>query len=156
MVSNANRLDPILAQLNPEAWKEAGAPAAYVQQLQSTRRALQYLQVSADRLSKDPNRVTYAMDTYFRLQSMEQMLGSLATGVRRYQNPAIGDLLSGIADENAANRQFLEQYLKDLAAVREAEFQIADAEAQRCRGILSKQPPAIQKRTLPPPKQEKP
>ena len=128
MVSNANRLDPILAQLNPEAWKEAGAPAAYVQQLQSTRRALQYLQVSADRLSKDPNRVTYAMDTYFRLQSMEQMLGSLATGVRRYQNPAIGDLLSGIAD----------------------------AEAQRCRGILSKQPPAIQKRTLPPPKQEKP
>jgi len=95
------------------------------------------------------------MDTYFRLQTMEQMLGSLATGVRRYQNPAIGDLLSGIANENAANREFLEQYLKDLAAVREAEFQIADAEAQRCRGILSKQPPAIQKRTLPS-KQEKP
>ena len=155
MVSNANRLDPILAQLNPQAWQEAGAPAAYVQQLQSTRRALQYLQVSADRLSKDPNRVTYAMDTYFRLQTMEQMLGSLATGVRRYQNPAIGDLLSGIANENAANREFLEQYLKDLAAVREAEFQIADAEAQRCRGILSKQPPVIQKRTLPS-KQEKP
>ncbi|MCX6606017.1 MAG: hypothetical protein NTV52_20830 [Acidobacteria bacterium] len=155
MVANANRLDPILAQLHPEAWKEAGAPDAYVQQLQSTRRALQFLQVSADRLSKDPNRVTYAMDTYFRLQTMEQMLGSLATGVRRYQNPAIGDLLSGIANENAANREFLEQYLKDLAAVREAEIQIADAEAQRCRGILSKQPPVIQKRSVTPPKQEK-
>ena len=155
MVANANRLDPILAQLNPEAWKEAGAPEAYVQQLQSTRRALQSLQVSADRLSKDPNRVTYAMDTYFRLQTMEQILGSLATGVRRYQNPAIGDLLFGIANENAANREFLEQYLKDLAAVREAEFQIVDAEAQRCRGILRKQPPVIQKRSVPPPKQEK-
>lgn len=155
MVANANRLDPILAQLNPEAWKEAGAPEAYVQQLGSTRRALQYLQISADRLSRDPNRVTFAMDTYFRLQTMEQMLGSLATGVRRYQNPAIGDLLSGIANENAANREFLEQYMKDLAAVREAEFQVADAEAQRCRGILSKQPPVMQRRSVPPPKQEK-
>ena len=155
MVANANRLDPILAQLNPEAWKEAGAPDAYVQQLRSTRRALQYLQISADRFSRDPNRVTFAMDTYFRLQTMEQMLGSLATGVRRYQNPAIGDLLSGIASENAANREFLEQYMKDLAAVREAEFQVADAEAQRCRGILSTQPPVIQRRSVPPPKQEK-
>lgn len=155
MVATANRLEPILAQLNPGTWKEAGAPDAYVQQLQSTKLALQYLQVSADRLSKDPNRVTYAMDTYFRLRSLEQMLESLATGVRRYQNPAIGDLLSGIANENAANREFLEQYMKDVAAVREAEFQVADAEAQRCRGVLSKQPPVIQKRSVPLPRQEK-
>jgi hypothetical protein len=146
LVANANRLDPVLSQLNPVAWKENGAPEAYVQQWQNTRKALSYLQISADRLAKDPNRVTFAMDTYFRLQSMEQLLGSLAAGVRRYQNPAIADLLMGIANENAANRDFLEQYLKDLAAARESELQVMDTEAQRCRSILSKQPPPAAKR----------
>lgn len=146
LVANANRLDPVLSQLNPEAWKENGAPEAYVQQWQNTRKALSYLQISADRLAKDPNRVTFAMDTYFRLQSMEQLLGSLAAGVRRYQNPAIADLLMGIANENAANRDFLEQYLKDLAAARESELQVMDTEAQRCRSILSKQPRPAAKR----------
>jgi len=146
LVATANRLDPVLGQLNPEAWKENGAPEAYVRQWQNTRKALSYLQISADRLAKDPNRVTFAMDTYFRLQSMEQMLGSLAEGVRRYQNPAIADLLMGIANENSANREFLEQYMKDLAATHESELQVMDTEAQRCRSILSKQPPPAKKR----------
>lgn len=143
LVSTANRLDPVLAQLNPEAWKENGAPEAYVQQWQNTRKALSYLQMSAERLAKEPNRVTLAMDTYFRLQSMEQLLGSIASGVRRYQNPAVADLLMGIANENAANRDFLERYLKDLAATHESELQVMDAEAQRCRSIVSKQPPPV-------------
>lgn len=150
LVATANRLDPVLGQLNPEAWKENGAPEAYVRQWQNTRKALSYLQISADRLAKDPNRVTFAMDTYFRLQSMEQMLGSLAEGVRRYQNPAIADLLMGIANENSANREFLEQYMKDLAATHESELQVMDTEAQRCRSILSKQPPPAKKRPAAP------
>jgi hypothetical protein len=150
LVATANRLDPVLGQLNPEAWKENGAPEAYVRQWQNTRKALSYLQISAERLAKEPNRVTFAMDTYFRLQSMEQMLGSLAAGVRRYQNPAIADLLMGIANENAANRDFLEQYMKDLAATHESELQVMDTEAQRCRSILSKQPPPFRKPPAPP------
>ncbi len=150
LVATANRLDPVLGQLNPEAWKENGAPDTYVQQWQNTRKALAYLQISANRLAKDPDRVTYAMDTYFRLQSMEQMLGSLAAGVRRYQNPAIADLLMGIANENSANRDFLEQYMKDLAATHESELQVMDTEAQRCRSILSKQPPPATKRPAAP------
>ena len=150
LVANANRLDPVLGQLNPEAWKENGAPEAYVRQWQNTRKALSYLQISAERLAKEPNRVTFAMDTYFRLQSMEQMLGSLAAGVRRYQNPAIADLLMGIANENAANRDFLEQYMKDLAATHESELQVMDTEAQRCRSILSKQPPPFRRPPAPP------
>lgn len=155
MVANANRLDPLLAQLNPEAWKENGAPEAYVQQLKTTRLSLRYLQQSAEQLSRDPNRVSYAMDTYFRLQSMEQMLSSLAAGVRRYQNPAVADLLTGIVNENTVGREFLQQYMRELAAVREAEFQVVDSEAQRCRGAISKQVPAPVRRP-PPPKQEKP
>lgn len=150
LVATANRLQPVLGELNPEAWKQNGAPEAYVQQWQNTRKALGYLQTSAERLARDPNRMTLAMDTYFRLQAMEQLLGSLAAGVRRYQNPAIADLLLGMVNENAANRDFLEQYMKDLATTHESEFQIADAEAQRCRSVLSKQPPAAKKATAAP------
>jgi hypothetical protein len=142
LVETAGRLEPVLSQLNPEAWKENGAPEAYVQQWQSTRKALSYLQISAERLAKEPTRVTLAMDTYFRLQGIDQLLGSLAAGVRRYQNPAIADLLLGIAGENSANREFLEQYMKDLAAAHESELKVMDTEAQRCRSVLSKQPPA--------------
>lgn len=146
LVATANRLDPVLSQLNPEVWKENGAPEAYVQQWENMRKALSYLQISADRLAKEPTRVTFVMDTYFRLQSIEQLLGSLAAGVRRYQNPAIADLLMGIANENSANRDFLQQYMKDLAASHESELKIMDSEAQRCRSILSKQPPPAAQR----------
>lgn len=145
LVTTANRLQPVLGELNPEAWKENGAPAAYVQQWQNTRKAVGYLQTSAERLARDPNRLTLAMDTYFRLQGMEQLLNSLAAGVRRYQNPAVADLLMGIANENSANRDFLEQYMKDLAAAHESELHVMDTEAQRCRSILSKQPPPARK-----------
>jgi hypothetical protein len=145
LVSTANRLQPVLGDLNPEAWKENGAPGAYVQQWQNTRKALGYLQTSAERLARDPNRLSLAMDTYFRLQGLEQLLNSLAAGVRRYQNPAVADLLMGIANENSANRDFLEQYMKDLAATHESELHVMDTEAQRCRSILSKQPPAAKK-----------
>src|SRR5579883_2894924 len=82
-----------------------------------------------------------APQTYVRLQSLENRLHSLADGVRKYQNPAVGDLLLGVLAENSSNRDNLRQYITDLAAQKEQEFQIVDKEAQRCRGILSRQPP---------------
>jgi hypothetical protein len=62
-------------------------------------------------------------------------------GVRNYQNPAVGDLLLGVAAENSENRDKLRQYITDLALTKEQEFEVADKEAQRCRGMLSKQTP---------------
>jgi hypothetical protein len=54
----------------------------------------------------------------------------------------VGDLLVGVLGENSTNRDRLRQYITDLAANKEQEFQIADKEAQRCRGMLGKQAPA--------------
>ena len=138
--AQAARLKPILDQLTPQQWVAKGAPEAYVQQWRAAQNELGYLVDSAKSLEKQPERLTLALDTYFRLQALETQLHSLADGVRNYQNPAVGDLLVGVLEENSSNRDNLRQYITDLAAQKEQEFQTVDKEAQRCRGILSRQP----------------
>jgi hypothetical protein len=147
----ATRLKPILDQLRPQEWVAKGAPQTYVSQWKGAEDELGYLVNSAKSLEKQPERLTLALDTYFRLQSIESRLNSLVDGVRNYQNPAVGDLLIGVLAENSSNRDNLRQYIADLAATKEQEFQIVDKEAQRCRGVLSHQPapksaPAAQKK----------
>ncbi len=136
----ATRLKPILDQLTPKEWVAKGAPETYVAQWKGAQDELGYLANSAKALEKQPERLTLALDTYFRLQSIEARLNSLVDGVRNYQNPAVGDLLIGVLAENSSNRDKLRQYITDLAVTKEQEFQIVDKEAQRCRGVLSHQP----------------
>jgi len=150
LVNNAKKLDPLVSQINPADWKEKGAPDAYQAQWKSVRNAIEGLQYSSGRLSK-------ALDTLFRLDGLNTYLGSLAAGVRRYQNPALADLLLGIADENSANHESLKQYALDLASSKEGELKVMESEAQRCLGIIVKQPPAIPAKPKPvaPPKDRK-
>ena len=96
----------------------------------------------AQSLRKQPEKLTLALETLFRLQAVESQVNSLVDGVRRYQNPAVGDLLVSVVSANSANRDQLRQYVTDLAQTKEQEFQIVDQEAQRCRGTLMRQPPA--------------
>jgi hypothetical protein len=138
----AARLKPILDQLNPRDWVAKGASETYIQQSKGANDELGYLTSSAKLLALNPERLTLALDTYFRLQSLEMRLNSLVDGVRNYQNPAIGDLLMGVLAENSSNRDKLRQYITDLATTKEQEFKIVDQEAQRCRGVLTHQTPA--------------
>jgi hypothetical protein len=142
--AQAKRLKPIVDQLTPQAWVAKGAPQTYVTQHKAAQDELGYLVTSAQNLSKDPERLTVALDTYFRLQSLEFRLHSLADGVRNYQNPAVGDLLLGVLAENSANRDKLRQYITDLASTKEQECQIMEKEAQRCRGMINRQPAPAQ------------
>jgi hypothetical protein len=147
------RLKPILDQLTPKEWVAKGAPEAYIAQWKGAEDELGFLADSAKALEKQPERLPLALDTYFRLQSLELRLNSLVEGVRNYQNPAVGDLLIGVAAENSANRDKLRQYITDLAATKEQEFEIADKEAQRCRATLNKpaaKPAAAKKKTTQP------
>jgi len=138
--AQAKRLKPILDQLTPQEWIAKGAPQAYVSQWKGAQDELGYLVGSAQALEKQPERLTLALDTYFRMQSLEMRLNSLVDGVRNYQNPAVGDLLIGVLAENSSNRDKLRQYITDLANTKEKEFEIVDKEAQRCRGQISRQP----------------
>lgn len=138
--ATAKRLKPILDQLTPQEWVQKGAPDTYVAQWKGAESELTYLVDSAKALEGAPERLTLALDTYFRMQALESRLNSLVEGVRNYQNPAVGDLLFGVLAENSNNRDKLRQYITDLAATKEQEFKIVDQEAQRCRTSLSRQP----------------
>jgi hypothetical protein len=134
------RLKPVLEQLKPEEWISQGAPETYVAQWRSAQQELSDVVVASAALQKQPDRLPAALNVYFRLDGMQTRLNSLVEGVRKYQNPAVGDLIVGIVAENTANRDKLRQYIADLADQKEQEFTVADREAQRCRTTLNRQP----------------
>ena len=142
VADQSGRILPLVEQIRPKEWLAKGAPDTYVQQWDSAHTQAQAVKLSADNLVRDPERLSAALDTYFRLQNLEVVLSSLIDGVRKYQNPALADLLRGVLSENSASRQQLRQYLADLAAVKEQEFKVMDEEAQRCRESISKLPAA--------------
>lgn len=142
LIEQAERLNPVLEQLTPQQWEAKGAPATYTTQWRLARNEVGYLIGAARALQKQPERLTLALETLFRLQAVESQVNSLAEGVRRYQNPAVGELLVGVMGASSTNRDQLRQYITDLAQTKEQEFRIVDSEAQRCRGTLMSQPPA--------------
>jgi hypothetical protein len=142
LVKEAQRLKPIVQQADPRKWKDTSSAANYRSQWASAQNLIQYFTGAADNLSKQPEKLPLALETYFRMEAMETNLASLADGIRRHDNPAVADLLQGVMTENSNNREKLKQYLTDLATAKEQEFQIADREAQRCRGAVNRQLPA--------------
>jgi len=137
----AQHLKPVIDQVKPETWTAKGASSSYIAQWKSAQAEMRYFLTSSESLSSQPEKQTLALDTYFRMQSMESLVGSIVEGVRKYQNPALASLIQTLIGENNANRDRLRQYVQDLAAQKEQELQIADKEAQRCRGSIIQQPP---------------
>jgi hypothetical protein len=140
--AQAARLQPILRQLTPRDWVAKGASETYVAQWESAQQELGYLADSASALQKQPEKLSAALDTYFRLQSVEWRLQSLMEGVRKYQAPEVGDLLASVMGENSSNRDKLRQYITDLAQQKEQELAVVAAEAQRCRVEANHKDPA--------------
>jgi hypothetical protein len=138
----AQHLKPIIDQVKPESWAAKGASSTYIAQWKAAQAELRYLLSSSEALSRQPEKLTSALDTYFRMQAMESTVSSVVEGVRKYQNPALANLMQSALGENNANRDRLRQYVQDLAAQKEQELQVADREAQRCRDSLVRQPAA--------------
>jgi hypothetical protein len=135
------RIKPVLDQLTPVEWVQKGAPEAYVAQWRTAQRELTDVETASTALEKQPEKLSAAINVYFRVQALEARLTSLVDGVRTYQNPAVGDLIVGIVGENSGNRDKLRQYISDLTEQKEQELAVADKEAQRCRVQLNRQPP---------------
>jgi hypothetical protein len=142
LAEQISRWKPLLDAVQPGQWAEKGAPDAYVSQWRSVLAESDYLVRSARELAAEPERLTLALETYLRLQSLDALLGSLNDGVRRYQNPALADLIQAAMSGAAAGREKLRQYVVQLAAAKEEQLRVADQEAQRCRGMLLRQAPA--------------
>jgi hypothetical protein len=143
----AQHLKPIIDQVKPEGWAARGASSTYIAQWKAAQAELRYLLSSSEALSRQPEKLTTALDTYFRMQAMESTVSSVVEGVRKYQNPALANLMQSALGENNANRDRLRQYVQDLAVQKEQELLVADREAQRCRDSLVRQPAkkAVQK-----------
>jgi hypothetical protein len=140
IAQHADRLSPFVDQIQPENWLAAGAPQAYVAQAKTCRNEVRGVAAAARDLSRNPEKLTGALELLFRIRTLESMLGSLGEGLRKYQNPPMADLLNAAVSENAANREHLQQYVLELATEKEQEFRVADEEAQRCRQSISRQP----------------
>jgi len=138
--AQAQHLKPIMDQVQPSGWVSKGASQTYIAQWKASEAQLKYLLASSDAFAREPERLTLGLETYFRMEAMESTLGSLVEGVRKYQNPSLASIMQSVIAENSTNRDRLRQYLQDLANQKEAEFEVADHEAQRCRAALLSQP----------------
>jgi hypothetical protein len=137
---HAGRLGEMLAKTDPAAWVAKGAPDTYVAQWQSLKAQSGALAAEMLDLAGNPERLAPALKAFFRMQSIEFMLGSFADGLRRYQEPAEANALTALGAENGVNRERFQRYIVELAAQREQEYEIMDREAQRCRGMLLREP----------------
>jgi hypothetical protein len=135
-------LKPLLDSVKPDQWTAQGAPEAYQAQWKSLVDEIGYAGRTSGELSADPERLSLALELYFRVQSLDQMAESLNAGIRRYQSPELADLIRGRLSGTSAAREKIRQYIVLLAAVKEGQFKVMDEEAQRCRGTLSRQAPA--------------
>jgi hypothetical protein len=72
------------------------------------------------------------------VQAFHGALGALLGGLRRYQNPALADLIESVAAGDQADIEHLQTYVLQLADEKEQEFQVVEHEAQRCRADLTK------------------
>lgn len=146
LTAETSQLKPLLAQLNPQQWADKGASTTYILQWQTSQRQLDDVLVSIQRLSQKTESLSLALDTYFRMEALETSARSLDEGVERYGPRPMADKLSGYVAHSFDSRQRLRDYLEDLAASTEQNFKVADEEAQRCRGMISKEAPSTSKK----------
>ncbi len=144
---DTDQLKPVIESLKPQRWyDEKGAPSTYILQWQTAQRQLNDISVTNRLLAQKTESLSLALDDYFRLEALDVTTRSLEEGTRKYGDRAAADQLSRFIAKNFNDRERLRDYLRELAASAEQNFKIADEEAQRCRGMISKEPAAASKR----------
>lgn len=146
ILAQVTQLKPLLPQLNPQQWADKGASSTYVLQWQTAQRQTDDVQSFARQLSQKTDSLSLALEVYFRLEALEITARSLDEGAQRYGTRPLADKLAAYVAYSFDSRQRLRDYLKDLAGSTEQNFKIADEEAQRCRGMISREAPATSKK----------
>lgn len=142
LLNQVKSLLPLLENIKPGAWPEKSAAEAYQQQLGNVRDELGYLERNLGALMEKPDSMTMTLEVFLRLQHTDTMMASVIAGEKRYGNAFTAAQLEEILSKHASTRAELRNYLVELVAAKEEELRIADAEAQRCQGILVRQPGA--------------
>ncbi len=138
---NSEQLQPVISGMNPQQWyDQKGAPTTYIIQWQTAQQQLNDVMVTTRLLSQKTGSLSIALDVYFRLEALDVTTRSLQEGAQKYADRRTADKLSALIAHNFNSRERLRDYLRDLATSTEQNFKIADDEAQRCRGMISKEP----------------
>jgi hypothetical protein len=141
LLRNTEKLRPLFATLNPQDWSSRkGASTTYDQQLQMAQRQLNDVVVSSKLLAQKTESLPLALDEYFRLEALEATARSLEQATRRYGERSTADQIDTLIAQSFTTREHFRDYIQDLAKSQEQNFKLADAEAQRCRGMISKEP----------------
>jgi hypothetical protein len=141
LLKDNEKLEPLLAQMNPQEWvSRKGASDVYIQQWQIAHTQLNDVLAASKLLAQKTESLPLALDDYFRLEALEVTSRSLQEAVARYGDRFTADQLNGLIARNFSRRERFRDYIRDLAASSEVNFKLADEEAQRCRGIISKEP----------------
>jgi hypothetical protein len=145
--SRNQQLKPLLENMDPQAWyDQKGASGAFISQWHTAQDQLKYAEISVQKLSLDTESIAACLDAYFRMEALESTERSLLEGVRKYGERSVAEQLDQLIARNFNDRERFRTYMVDLSANKEHLFKIADKEAQRCRGMISKEaPPAAKK-----------
>ncbi|HYO81997.1 MAG TPA: hypothetical protein VES20_11380 [Bryobacteraceae bacterium] len=142
LVRDVAGYESLLRRMDVDHWIGRGAPEVYRRQLMSAQEAFQHLSAATDKLARQPELLSAAIEVMFQLERMELLVGSLRDGARKWQSEEFANTVTTAMAANTSHRERLRQHIRDVAVVREQEFQIANQEAQRCRGMLTNPVPA--------------
>ena len=138
----ADHLKPMFEEVHAADWVANGAPEAYVSQWSSLQTQNQAIEADMTAIAQHPEAMADVMKALFRVHRFDSDLDGLIKAVRRYQNPALADLIESVAAGDQSGVDKLQQYVLDLATEKERQLDVEDKEAQRCRSMLAGQPPA--------------
>lgn len=140
LVSNADTALRLVEPLRPADWVANGAPPAYMDQQLVLIQELGNVKLAALALARDPERLTYAVDTFLWLDRADALLSSVADATRRYYNGAVADLLDSARNRNSEVVEPIKTYMRQLAVHVESSMAVAHKEAQRCREEVVAEP----------------
>jgi hypothetical protein len=147
----SEHMKPMFDQVHIADWIAKGAPEAYTSQWNSL--VQQNLAIQADMAalarraaappdsSQQESILQESMKAIFRVQRFDRDLDALLNAIRRYQNPALADLIESVAAGDQSGLEKLESYVLEVANEKERQLDVVDREAQRCRSTLANQPP---------------
>jgi hypothetical protein len=142
VLQDSQRIKPLLMSLNPQDWYDKkGAPGSYILQWQRAQTQITDVEVTSKLFSQKPDSLSLALDVYFRLDALDTTARSVVEGAQKYGDRGVADKLSELVAHNFNSRERLRDYLRGLASSMEQNFKIADEEAQRCRGMISREAP---------------
>ena len=140
VIKDNEKLKSLLNQMNPQSWYDKkGAPGLYIEQWAQARQQVDDFSRVSAMVAKKIDSLSQVIEAYFRLEALDVTTRSVTEGGYRYGDRTIADQMSALIAQNFGNRERLRGYIRELAASKEEDFKIADAEAQRCRGMISKE-----------------